>query len=86
MSPGKAERLARAFVASVPLDERMKEWGLITITLRRMSPAPDEQWVYVVHFDAVPKAGVWEGPVPWIKVPVRMDGEIPEPVVEKKKS
>ena len=31
------------------------------------------------------KSGVWNGPVPWIAVPVRMDGTIPKPVIERKK-
>ena len=38
--PGKAARLAQAFVVNVPLDEQMKEWGLRTITLRRMAARP----------------------------------------------
>jgi len=84
LPPGKAARAAKEFVGKVPLRDDMKVWSLATITLRRMSLAPEE-WVYVVHFDAVPKSGGWTGPVPSIEVPVRMDGAIPEPVVEKRK-
>lgn len=86
LAPGKAGRAAKEFVAKVPLREDMKEWSVRTITLQRLSAAPEEEWVYVVHFDAVPKSGVWNGPVPWIAVPVKMDGTIPKPSIEKKKS
>jgi len=48
----------KKFVGTVRLQDDIKEWGLRTITLMRMSPAPEE-WVYAVHFDAVPKASSW---------------------------
>ena len=83
LAPGKAARLANAFIATVPLADNMKAWSLSTITLRRMSSAPEE-WVYIVHFDAVPEADVWNGPVPWFDVPVRLNGTIPDPVIERK--
>ena len=82
LAPGKASQAAKKFVRKVPLRDDMKEWDLRTITLMRISSAPEE-WVYVVHFDAVPKAGNWNGPVPWIDVPVRFDGTIPKPAITK---
>ncbi len=82
LAPGRALRAAKQFISKVPLREDMKEWGLRDITLQTLSP---DEWVYVVHFDANPKSGVWNGPVPWIAVPVRMDGTIPKPVIERKK-
>src|SRR6267143_1102568 len=54
LAPGKASQAAKKFVRTVPLRDDMKEWDLRTITLMRISPALEE-WVYVVHFDAVPK-------------------------------
>lgn len=86
VAPGKPIRAAQKFVAAVPLMHSMKEWSIQSISLERLSPSPDEKWVYVVHFYADLKPNIsWEGPPPWIDVPVRMDGTIPEPVVEKKK-
>jgi len=82
LSPGKASLAAKKFVHTVPLRDDMKEWGLRTITLQQMSSAPEE-WIYVVHFDAVPKAYSWNGPVPWIDIPVRFDGTIPKPNITK---
>lgn len=79
--PGKACRIAKEFSASVPLEKDMKKWRLTTIKLQKLSDVP-ECWIYVVHFTASPKAAVWNGPLPWIEVPVRMDGTIPTPVIE----
>ena len=84
LSPGKACQIAREFVRSVPLQGNMKEWRLTTITLEQMSSAPEE-WLYLIHFDAQPKADVWNGPVPWIVIPVRFDGTVPKPTITKPK-
>jgi hypothetical protein len=84
LSPGKACQAARAFIRGVPLQDNMKEWRMSTITLERMSAAPEE-WLYLIHFDAQPKADVWNGPVPWIVIPVRFDGTIPKPTITKSK-
>ncbi len=86
LAPGKAARLAKKFAATIPLSEEMKEWTVEEIKLTRLSPGPEEEWVYVVHFDGVPKPDTWNGPVPWIDVPVRMDGTIPKPLIERKRS
>jgi hypothetical protein len=82
LSAGKAAEAARKFVSTVPLRDDMKGWELRSIKLERMSPAPEE-WIYVMHFDAVPKAAVWNGPVPWIEIPVRFDGTVPKPAITK---
>ena len=84
LSPGKARQIARDFVHSVPLRADMKEWHSSTITLEQISSAPEE-WLYLVHFDAQPKSGVWNGPVPWIVIPVRFDGTVPKPTITKSK-
>ena len=86
LAPGKAARLAKKFAATIPLSEDMKGWTVEEITLTRLSPGPQEEWVYVVHFNAVPKPDVFNGPVPWIDVPVRMDGTVPRALVDRKKS
>ena len=80
LSPGKASLAAKKFVRTVPLRDDMKEWGLRSITLRQMSSAPEE-WLYLVHFDAVPKASVWNGPLPSIEIPVRFDDSVPKPTI-----
>jgi hypothetical protein len=82
LSPGKASLAAKEFIRTVPLQDDMKDWRLSAITLKQISPTPEE-WVYVVHFDANPKSGVWNGPVPWIDIPVRFDGSIPKPTITK---
>jgi hypothetical protein len=82
LSPGKASQAAQKFVRSVPLREDMKSWTLQTITLQRMAPAPEE-WVYIVRFSASPKSSDWNGPLPWMDVPVRFDGTIPKPTIAK---
>jgi len=82
LSPGKASLAAKQFVRTVPLRDDMKEWDLQSIALKRMASSPEE-WIYIVRFDATPKANVWNGPVPWIEVPVRLDGTIPKPKVTK---
>jgi hypothetical protein len=84
LSPGKAGQTAHEYVRTVPLRADMKEWRLSSITLKRMSSTPDE-WLYLVHFDAQPKADVWNGPVPWIEIPVRFDGTVPKPTITKSK-
>jgi hypothetical protein len=84
LSPRKACQAAREFVRKVPLQANMKEWHLSTIALNQMSSAPEE-WLYLIHFDAEPKGGVWNGPVPWIVIPVRFDGTIPKPTITKPK-
>ena len=81
LSEKKAKELATAFMKRVPFGDKMLGWDIQTITLRRMSAEP-EQWIYEVHFSAVPP-GVWNGPLPWFTVPVRMDGSIPEPKITK---
>jgi hypothetical protein len=81
LSPGKAYLAAKEFVRTVRLRDDMKEWGLDTITLEHMSSAPEE-WIYLIHFSAEPKAN-WNGPVPWIVIPVRFDGTIPKPTITK---
>jgi len=82
LSPKNAKDLATAFMQRVPLGDKMTGWSITTITLRRMSEEP-EQWIYEAHFIAIPP-GDWNGPLPWFTVPVRMDGSIPEPMIEKK--
>ena len=82
LSPGKACQVARDFVRTVPLRADMKEWGLSTVTLKRISSTPEE-WLYLIHFDAQPKSDVWNGPVPWIEIPVRFDGTVPKPIITK---
>jgi len=85
LSPKKAKDLATTFMKRVPLGNTMTAWAVSTITLRLMSgDQRPEHWIYEVHFDAVPP-GVWNGPVPWFTVPVRMDGTIPEPKITKPK-
>ena len=84
LSAGKASQAAKQFVRAVPLRDDMKEWRLSTVTLKRMSSTP-EAWLYVVHYDAQPKADVWNGPVPWIEIPVRFDGTVPKPTITKSK-
>ena len=86
LSPKRAKDLATAFMKRVPLADKMVEWNLSEITLRRMSSEP-EHWIYMVHFDAVPdpKLGPWTGPVPCFEVLVRMDGSVPEPKITKHK-
>jgi len=76
LAPKRAMAIATEFVKKISLGENMRKWELQTITLRRMSKEP-EHWLYLVHFDAVPKAEVWNGPVPWFEIVVRMDGSIP---------
>jgi len=85
LSPKKAKDLATKFMKRVPLGEEMTAWSLSSITLRHMSGDKlPEQWIYEVHFEAVPP-GIWNGPLPWFTVPVRMDGSIPESKIEKSK-
>jgi hypothetical protein len=84
LSPSKASLAATKFIRTVPLRDDMKEWKLRSITLRQISAAPEE-WVYLVHFDAQPKPSIWDGPVPWIDIPVRFDGTIPKPTITKAK-
>jgi hypothetical protein len=80
--PGKAARIAKEFVAKVSQDNEFKGWFLETITLKPFWMGLAETWVYVVQFSAVPKAPVWNGPLPEMQVPVRMDGTIPKPLIE----
>jgi len=82
LSPGKAIHIAKKFVRMVPLEESMEKWDLHTVTLVRMASSPEE-WIYKIRFDGSPK-GVWNGPVPWIEVPVRFDGTIPKPTIKGK--
>jgi hypothetical protein len=82
LAPGKALRIAREFVKKVPLPETMSGWDLERLTFTPMSQNPPE-WIYLIRFSGHP-AGNWNGPVPWIDVPVRMDDTIPEPEITKK--
>jgi hypothetical protein len=83
LTTGAAVRIAKKFVKTVPERDGMKGWLLHYIKLQRMSytDGPAE-WIYVAHFDADP-GGVWNGPLPWIEVPVRLDGTVPKPIITK---
>src|SRR5713226_1504810 len=85
LAPGKAIRIATKFVRTVPVRDGMKGWRLRNIKLQRMSYTDGpEEWIYVAHFDGDPGAnGPWNGPVPWIEVPVRLDRTVPEPSITK---
>jgi hypothetical protein len=82
LSPGKASLAATKFIRTSPLRDDMEGWHLRSITLQQMSSAPEE-WVYLVHFDALPKAYSWNAPLPYMDIPVRFDGTIPKPTVTK---
>jgi hypothetical protein len=82
LPPGKALRIAREFVKRVPLPESMSGWDLESLTFKPLSHNPPE-WLYVIRFSGHP-AGNWNGPVPWIDIPVRMDSSIPEPKITNK--
>jgi hypothetical protein len=82
LAPGKALRTAREFVKRVPFPETMSGWDSDSLTLKLMSQNPPE-WIYVIRFNGRP-VGNWNGPVPWIDVPVRMDNTIPEPKITSK--
>lgn len=85
LAPGKAIRLATKFVQNVPVKNGMKGWMLNNIKLEQMSyTGGSEEWIYVAHFDADPGA-VWNGSLPWIEVPVKLDGTVPEPTIAKSK-
>ena len=83
LAPGKAIRIATKFVQTVPVKEGMKGWRLNQLKLQRMSYTNGpEEWIYVAHFDADP-GGIWNGPLPWIEVPVKFDGTVPAPTITK---
>jgi hypothetical protein len=83
LAPGKAIRIATKFVQMVPVQKGMKGWRLNNVELHQMSYAGGPaEWIYIVHFDAEPD-GNWNGPTPWIAVPVRLDGAVPEPTITK---
>jgi hypothetical protein len=86
LAPGKAIRIATKFVQTVPVEKGMKGWRLNNVELEQMShTGGPEEWIYIVHFDAEPDAqsGAWNGPVPEMAVPVRLDGTVPDPKITK---
>ena len=83
LAPGKAARVAKEFVTKVPMWRGMKEWSLRKITLEQLSPAPNEEWVYIIQFGGVlSELATWDGHLPLIDIPVRMDGTIPKPLIQ----
>lgn len=82
LSQGKALQKAKEFIKRVPLPETMQAWRVRKLTLQQLSADPGE-WIYLVHFAGQP-LGDWNGPVPWIDVPVRFDGSIPTPKISEK--
>ena len=72
----------------VPLPTGWVRWEMSVggVTLYRMpNVAAREEWIYLIRFHAVYKGPeTRSAPYPEVYVPVRMDGTIPEPVVEKK--
>ena len=86
LASGKAIRIATEFMQTVPLGSEMKCWDMAGVTLKRMSYTGEpEEWLYEVHFEAEPKAGNWTGHVPWMDIPVRLDGTIPKPTITRSK-
>jgi hypothetical protein len=82
---GKAIRLAKGFIAKVPLGEHFSLWRMGNVRLLRSEDTEGHEiWLYAVEFWAAnPNLG--RNGMPDMSVPVRMDGTIPEPVITKSK-
>jgi len=84
LSPGEAARIAEEFMVRIPSGKDMKTWRLQEISLNKMADVPKERWIYIISFSGIPKALIWNGPVPTFDVIVKMDGTIPEPKIKDK--
>ena len=81
LQPGKAIRLAKRYLAKVPLGAGWTEWRMNDVRMLRSADSEGhEEWLYVVYFYAANPGTMRSGP-PDMSIPVRMDGTIPEPVI-----
>ena len=86
LSPGAAIRRAKGFMEEVQLPKATETWRLIMVKLLPIADAEGkEQWLYVISFNAVEANTIRTGG-PDMKVPVRMDGTIPKPIIQRRKS
>ena len=85
LSPKKARELATEFFKRIPFNTDMSKWSIKKIDLRRMPGESGDQqpehWIYEITFETIHQKTVVN--VPFLTVPVRMDGTIPEPKIEK---
>ena len=83
LQPGKATQLAKKFMKKIPLGEGWTTWKMENVEMLRSEDTEGhEEWLYVVNFYATVPRAMRSGP-PDMRIPVRMDGTIPDPVVSK---
>ena len=84
LSAGTAIRIAKTYVARVPLPDYTDDWALDGVTLQRMpSVSARKEWIYLVHFVSVPGFdGTAADRVP-LHIPVRFDGTVPPGIVKQ---
>ncbi len=85
LSPKKARELATEFFKRDPLGYDMGGWSVARVDLSRVPGESGfqqpEHWIHEITFEAIHERTVLNPPI--LKVPVRMDGTIPEPKIGK---